>query len=342
MNTENEIRNFTNRAFVEMVRTELASAGRPDVTIQRSWIDEDTRGHRFLLHVPVGTDLSVPLKAMDGFFHTQTDEDRKSHAVEFAKALINLRSAEAMLVKYAKSVHKATNAAVAAARADGLDVLLDRVGFKPIYAYHLNYHSWKEAALHVLAEVTIQHTSFYLRPHTSTMWIEEAEDVPEQLADILDEQRERQERIEELDALGCDLIVDGITLDLLAAHDLDASQILERAWKEQCVNLTVQHQGRDVSFSLVTSGGYITASIQLADAFWNGEHLWLSGPEADKDHKHLVGKSLGTLVPHPVFSSRPILDVFYRHADHFVFDLSDKFMFDADTGRIWREERLAA
>lgn len=70
--------------------------------------------------------------------------------------------------------------------------------------------------------------------------------------------------------------------------------------------------------------------------------MWLAGKDQDEDHRELIGKSLGELVPHPVFASRPIADVFKRHIDHFVFDLSDKHMFDADTGRIWREERLTA
>ena len=333
---------FTNREFVAMVRDELAAVGRTDVAVERSWIDEDEPGYPFLLHVPVGTDLSVPLKAMDGFFHTRTEEDRKWYAVEFAKALINLRSAEAMLVKYARDVRKAANAAVAAARADGLDVLVDRVGFKPTYAYHLTHKAWKDAAFHVLANVTFRHTSFYLRPETSDVYVEEPEHVAEEMKSILEDQRERQDRMAELDAQGCDLLVDGITLDLLAAHGLDAAEILTKVWKKQHVGLDFERDGQSMHFSLITSGGYCTASIQLPEACWNGEHMWLCGEQHDKDHKHLVGKSLGDLVPHPVFMNRPIIDVFHRHADHIVFDLSDKFMFDADTGRIWREERLAA
>lgn len=232
----NEVKStFSNREFIAMTRAELALMGRQDVAIERSWIDEEEPGYPFLLHVPVGMELTVPLKAMDGFFHTRTDEDRKWYAVEFAKALVNLKSAEAMLLKYARDVRRAANAAVAAARADGLDILLDRVSFKPTYAYHLTDKAWKDAALHVLAAVTIRHTSFYLRPTTSNLWVEEAADVVKELASILDEQRARQARLAEMDALGADLIVDQITLDLLAAHGLDAGEVLERVWKKQCV-----------------------------------------------------------------------------------------------------------
>lgn len=174
------------------------------------------------------------------------------------------------------------------------------------------------------------------------MWVEEPTQVAEELSDILDEQRERQARIAELDAQSADLIVDAITLDLLEAHGLDAIEVLTRVWKEQCVNLTVDYRGTDVSLSIISSAGETSASIQLPEAFWNGKHLWFGGDEREKDHRHLIGKSLGGLVPHPAFNSRPIVDVFHRHADHVVFDLSDKVMFDADTGRLWREERLAA
>lgn len=342
MNTEKETRAFTNRDFVAMVRAELAAAGRPDVAIERSWIDEDEPGYPFLLHVPVGTELSIPLKAMQGFFETRTDEDRKWYAVEFAKALINLRSAETMLVKYARDVRKAANAAVAAARAEGLDVLLDRVGFKPTYAYHLTQKDWKDAAFHVLANVTFRNTSFYLRPETTEIYVEEPADVAKEMLSMLEEQRERQVRMAELDAQGCDLLVDGITLDLLKAYGLDAAETLEKVWKAQHVGLDVVLDGQAAHLSLITSGGYANASIQLPQAIWNGEHMWFRGEEHGKDHKHLIGKSLGDLVPHPVFTSRPVVDVFHRHSDHIVFDLSDKHMFDADTGRIWRKERLAA
>lgn len=333
---------FTNREFVAAVRSELASAGRPDIGFERSWIDEDTRGDRLLVHVPLGTELSVPLKVMNSFFEMKSQEDLKWHATEFAKALVNLKLGEAMLLKYARDVRRSANAAVASARAEGLDILLEKVAFKPTYAYHLTHKAWKDAAHHVLAAVTVRHTSFFLRPTTSNVWIEEPADVATELAGILDDQRERQARMAELDSRRCDLIVDRITLDLLAAHGLDATEALERVWKEQCLNLTVQHEGRDVSLSLITSDGYATASLQLPEAIWNGEHLWFRDEKHEGDHKHLIGKSLGDLVTHPALTARPIVDVFRRHKVHVVFDVSDKLMFDADTGRIWQEQRLAA
>lgn len=333
---------FTNRQFVAAVRAELAAMGLQDIAFERSWFDEDEPGERLLVHVPVGSELTIPLKVMERFFEMQTAEELRRNATEFAKALRNLRLAEPMLLKYARAVRRAASAVVADARSDGLDILLERVDFKPTYAFHLTWDDWKDAAHHVLAAVTVRHTSFYLRPHTSTVWVEEPEQVAEELSHILTDQRERQDRAAELNAQSADLIVDAITLDLLSAHRLDPTEVLTRVWKEQCVNLTVDYLGQDVSLSIISSDGEATASIQLPEAFWNGEHLWFLGEEHERDHRHLIGKSLGGLVPHPVFTSRPVVNIFVRHVDHVAFDLSDKVMFDADTGRLWREERLAA
>lgn len=333
-------RDFTNREFVRMVRAELAAGGH-DVTIERNWIDEDTPGEPFLLMVPVGTQFVVPVKAMDGFFLARTDEDRSWHAREFAKALVNLKSAEETLEKYARDVRRAANAAIAAARAGGLDILLENVGFKPTYAYHLTNASWKEAAYHVLGAVTVRHTSFYLRPTTSELWVEEPADINSELESILKDQSERQQRIAEMEAQGADLIVDPITLDLLAAHGIDAEDALRQVWKNQHVGFKVNHLGHDTTLSLLSSEGRVTASIALYDAIWNGEHLWLTRDRAS-DYGDFVGKSLGNLVPHPVFKSRRVVAADKRQIYHFMFDLSEKVFFDGDTGRIWREERLAA
>lgn len=333
---------FTNRQFVALVREELAAIGRPDIAIERSWIDEDTEGCPFLLRVPVGTELNLPLKPMEGFFHTRTAEDRVWHAREFATALANLKTAEKTLEKYIRDIRRAANAAVAKVRADGLDISLDDVGLKETYAHHLTDRSWKEAALHVLACVSIRHTSFFLRTTTSSFTVEEPGHVEDELAPFVEEQREFQDLIAEMEAKGADLEVDAITLDLLTVHGLDAAKVLEQVWKTQCLNLKVQHLGRETSLSVISSRGRVTASIALNGAYWNGEYLWFQDQESTKSHVDLVGKSLGDLVSHPTFASRPIVRVENRHIDHIVFDLSEKMLFDADTGRIWRDGRGAA
>ncbi|SEL80488.1 hypothetical protein SAMN05216382_2685 [Sphingomonas palmae] len=334
--------NFSNREIISMIRNRLDEAGHADVTVSRLWIDEDTVGYPFLLHVPVGAELTVPLRPREDIAYANDAEAIGRHAGHFAAALINLKRAEKMLGKYARDVRRAAVSEIAAARAEGLDILLERVGFKPTYAYHLTHSSWKEAALHILGEVTVRHTSFYLRPETSVLWVEEPADVARELEDLKEEQRGRQDEVVELEARGFDLEVDAITLDLLNAHGLDAAAVLREVWKEQCVNLRVEDRGRETHLSLVSFSGKVTASFELENAYWNGEHLWFTGDEQAKDYKHLVGQPLGESVRHPVFASRRVVDVVHRHADHIVLDLSEKVLFDADTGRLFREEVLAA
>ena len=326
---------FTNRQFVEAIRAELDDAGHQDIPISRQWIEEGVPGYGYLVHVPVSPELTIPLKVMQGFFDAKDLDDLRSHAREFATALANLTRAEKMLVKYARDVRAAAVAEITAARAVGLDMLLEDVGFKPTYAWHLTGKDWKSAALHILASVKVRHTAFFLRPTVSELYVGEPADVAKELADVCKDQRERQDRIAEFDALGADLIVDRITLDLLTTHGLNVEEVLTAVWNRQCVNLTVEHLGRETSLSLISSNGHVTASISLEDAIWNGEHLWFVGDEQMTDHTSLIGKSVGELVRHPVFSSRPIVNIFHRHADHVVYDLSDKMLFDADSGQLW-------
>lgn len=341
MNRINDDRAFSNREFISLIRAKLDKQGHNDVAVSRLWIDEDTDGYPFLLHVPVGPELTVPLRPRTyvGYIRSEDVEENAGH---FATALINLKQAEKMLEKYARAIRRAASSEIAAARAEGLDLLLDRVGFKPTYAYHLTQSSWKEAAYHILGEVTVRHTSFYLQPETSNLWVEEPADVAKELAGLKEEQRERQDRISELEARGFDLEVDAITLDLLAAHGQDASAVLHEVWKRQFVSLRVLDQGRETTLSLVTSNGKVTASFELDNAYWNGEYLWFLGEEQTKDHRHLIGRPLGDTVKHPVFAARRVADVINRRVDHILFDLSEKTLFDADTGTFTRDESLAA
>ena len=331
-----------NRRFIALVRAELDAIGHADIPVSRQWVDEDTPGYEFLLNVPLGAELVVPLEPLSDFMNADSDEAIKSHVGYFVKALVNLRLAEKELEKYVGDVRRAAVKEIAAARAEGLDLLLVGVGFKPTCADHLSGSSWKDAALYLLAEITIRNTSFYLRPETTEIWVEEPGDVVREMVDLRNEQRERQKRLAELEARSADLEVDQITLDLLAAHKLDVGEVLRDVWKRQCVSLKVEHLGRETYLSLVSGHGKVTASIVLEDAIWNGEHLCLLGDEDLKDHKVLIGKSLGALVRHPVFGSRPIVDIIRRHIDYIVFDLSDKILFDAEAGQIRREARLAA
>lgn len=345
MTMDNTSENITDREFTALVRARLVALGHADVSIDRQWVSHDTDEHPFLLNVPVGPEHVVPLKPQNGSL-ARDGANLDMHVEYFAKALVNLRKAEGRLLKYAQDVQREARTQVAAARALGLDLQLEGVGFKPTYAAHLSGRDWKDAAQHVLAEVTVRNTSFFLQPETTLLLVEEPEDVAAEMRDLMADQRERQARLAEMERLGADLEVDGITLDLLAAHGVDAVEVLRQVWRAQCVKLEVQHLGRMANLSLVSFDGRTTATLILDNAVWNGEHLWFTHDESKADHRNLLGKTLAGLVDHPAIASRTVVMV-YPRPEHggpemISLDLSDKLLFDADTGRIWSQERLAA
>ena len=337
----------TNRRFIELVRAKLDADGHCDIPISRQWIDEDTPGEPFLLNVPVGSGLTVPLKPRHDLFDVREESQFLNQADHFAVALVTLQRAERMLVKYAADVRREAAKSIAKARAEGLDVLLADVGFKPTYAWHLTGNSWKESAYHILADVTVRHTSFYLQPTTSQVYVEEPEHVTKELADIFAEQRERQELLAELDAVGADAIIDAVTLNLLRTHAVDVEEVLRQVCKKQHVAIPVQLDGYETRLCLISSHGKIESSMMFDGAFWNGEHVWLTG-ENIEDGLDLIGKTLAGKVKHPVIASRTVVHIDHRPAefnrqDLYNLDMSPTFLFDADTGRIWQQEvRLAA
>lgn len=331
---------ISDRTFIGLIRSALDKAGAAEVRVGRQWIDKETPGYPLLLHVPVAAWLRVPLQPRDSFFEAETVEDLTDHAEEFARALINLQQSEPMLRQYAEEVREAAAAQVADARQSGLDILLEGVGFRPTYAFHLTNKDFRQAASHVLASVQVRRTSFHLRPELSQFVVEEVADVASEMVTVREEQRLRQSRITELDALGGDLVVDTLTLELLSLHGLEPSEVLSDVWRNQCVNMTVQHRGRAVPLSLVSSDGIVTATIMLEDAGWNGQFLWFRDPAAASGNCGLAGGSLSGLVQHPVFASRSVVEVLPGRVDRVVLDTSEKAIFDGDARTIKRIETL--
>ena len=216
----------SHRRFVKLVRAKLDSEGHQDVEIRRQWIDESDSVFQFLLNVPVGAELIVPLRVVGPLYGASGTEAVTQHVADFAGALVTLRKAERMLTKYVRDVRRAAVTAIAAARGEGLDILLANVTLKPTYACLLTGHSWEEAAYSILAVVHVRHTSSKFEQEVSEFWVEEPEDVAEELEEMLTIERERQAQIAELDATGTELVVDGITLDLLTTHIADFRELL--------------------------------------------------------------------------------------------------------------------
>lgn len=337
----NEI--MTNREFVALVRAKLDAAGHRDVAIERHWISQNTLGHAFVLNVPVGAELVIPLVPTSGLY-SEPSEDADRHINDFAEALVNLRAAEKTLTKYVCDVRQKASQEIAAAQATGLDVSLEGVALKPTYAHHLVHPSWKEAASHILAVVQVRAISFYLQPESAQLFVKDPEDVVDKLQTLFEDQNGRQRRLADLDAVGADLEVDAFTVDLLEAHGVAVDAILREVWTEQCVNLLVQHEGRDARLTLLSGNGRVNATFATGSICWNGEFLWIADADSPEDRTGLVGKTLAGLTRHPVLSSRPVKAVSPGHGgpDLIHFDLSDKLLFDAETGRIWRSEDLLA
>lgn len=342
MNKSEKRTSFSLRQFVAMVRSALDAADHPEIAFRRQWIDDAPQKYPFLVHVPVGPTLSIPLRPLDNIFDHGSNEALERNSEEFALALINLKQAEKLIEKYVRGVRTAATAEIANAQAEGIDILLDSVGLTATYARQLTFTDWREAVQRVPATIKIRSTSFFLQPEVAEIIIRNPADVADEFTTIRKDQWKRLQKLAELEQLGADLVVDTLTLDLLAAHSIDAVEALRDVCRSQCINLKVQHLGRETLLSLISSGGKVTASMALEDAHWNGEFLWLRDEALVDRNSDLAGKSLGDLVRHPVFSSRPIVSHEHRHTAHFTFDLSEKVHFDAETGRIWREERLAA
>lgn len=334
------------RDFIDRIRAGLGEAGHPEIAVSRLWVDEDTPGEPFLLHVPVGPELRIPLRPRREFSQPDRAALYEGEISDFVRALINLTRAERSLRRYAKGVHRTVVSAIDAARADGLDVQVAGISFATVYAGHLSYPDWRDAAQHVLAEVMVRHTSFCLQPETSSFVIEEPECIADELRSIFEEQRERQDRLAELEHRGADVEVDAITLDILRACGLDPVQALRDVCKRQSLTFQPTAESGAKWLSLSSIDGNVTVALKIADqAAWNGEYLWFLDETRSHNLEHLAGKTLGDLLKHPVFTSRPIAHVEGRGdagRDLIYFDLADRLLFDAESGRLWRTEQPLA
>lgn len=330
--------------FVERVRRQLDADGQHDIPISRQWIDQETPGYRFHLHVPIGAELLLSLKPLENLYRFSDPSVMERHVKDFASALLTLRKVERKLIKYSRDMRRAAADVITDARAQGLDLLLVDVGFKPTYASHLTYASLQDSLSHILAVVKVRQTSGCLRPELTEIVIEEPEDVIHELEEVIEEQRARQGRLAQLDAIGADLVVDAITLDLLRAHVPDVEEVLREAWRNEGVSVPVVLEGHDTWLRLMTINGTVESSLDLKDVFWSEGHVHLLGVNAENG-LDLVGKTLVGKVKHPVLSSYKVVHIDRSFtgsggSDGYQLDQSKSFLFNADTGRIWPNAEL--
>jgi len=326
------------RKLFALVRAGLDSAGRQDIPFEQSWVNDEREGYLFTIDMPVGPDLVLPLVPLERMVEVVDHEQIERFATSLVRSAINMKRAEKMIGRYVNAVARAARREIEAARASGLDVLLERVGLKPTYSWHLAHSDWKEAAAHALAQVNIRNTSFYLRPEITSVIIEEPDDVAYELSQVFEDQRERQSQLQRLQELGADLEVDSVTVDLLRVHGFSITETLREVHRSQCVNLPESDGDPAGRLSITSSSGSANASLVLKDAIWNGSVLWFVD-EVDRDWlRARVGGTLGERINHPVLASLEVAEIERLDTEHrpmIRFKAADQLLFDAETGRLW-------
>ena len=107
------------------------------------------------------------------------------------------------------------------------------------------------------------------------------------------------------------------------------------------------HNGYDTGPSLATKDGRVTSNMDLGNALWDADHIILLRENYEADLEW-VGKTLADKVSHSSFLERAVVRIeraskAERGQDEFYLDMSQKFMFDTETGNIVQlTDRLAA
>ena len=201
------------REFLAAIREELDAAAAPDIRFHESWLRKNVLGEEFLIEVPLGPEMVVPLRVGNHPDLLLDDQAWRNEARSFAKAIINLANGKSELLSHAERIRAATRDVVLAAMDAGLNVRLAGIRFKPTRASHLE--DPRSACDHVLMEVDIETTSPSLGRQTTSILVEEEENIEDLLDDEFDHQRSRQTRLDELARLEADLELDDISLELL-------------------------------------------------------------------------------------------------------------------------------
>ena len=329
---------LSSRQFIDQVRQRLTTKGHPDILLSRLWIEKELTDEPLALNVPVGPEHTVTLRSVKVDFWN--DPALLEHTIgHYADALINLRHAEQSILDYVEDVRRQALKAIAEARSEGLDLRLEGVGLRPVQAIHLSQDGWEDAASYIVAVIKVRHLSSALQYEVSELPADNPEVLREMLSDVKARHAENQSRLHEMDQSGYDLEIDALTYDLLKVHFDDVAALLNAVQKEDCINLDIDHDGRKCPMSISSFKGRVSVNLQLEDIFWNGEHLWY--PKASLFEVQ-QGSVLGDRIAHPVFASRPILRIESGLHDLVSFDLSERLLFDAESGSLWSSAQLAA
>lgn len=175
-------------SLIKRVNRKLDKMGRPDLHIARDNFgfqdldDGESELQYIYLRFSVEAGLDVDITAITD----SRSEDcwLADFARDLAGALPKLDQARKFLIRYQRSVRAAAKRAAKQMNTEAVRLDVVSVGFKPVYAFHLNYEGWRDAASHVLAQVNVRKTKIVVEDDYAI--VEEPEDVADELQNLID------------------------------------------------------------------------------------------------------------------------------------------------------------
>jgi hypothetical protein len=336
----NTVEDIDVRSLARRVTHLLQSSGNADVRFERRWMASGD-GDLISVQAPIGPELSISLRPRSQDSRMLTLEEIDCFAEDIAVALVTLKKAQKVVRRYAAQMRQAALATLDELNSQGLDMQLTRVGFMPLRARDLSLPDWRDSASRIVCCLDIRHAADWQGFETTTLTIDEPDEVDDEIRSLGIDVDSNQARCAALDAAGIDLVLDSISLDILASHDIDPVSALRALVNSN--KAVMKHETNDPAIELYLdrSGEYVTIKILTAKAFWDGKMLVFETADASlSDLK--PGCSLGALFPHPAFQARPIELSADIGKPIVTFALDRRVRFNAFEGKIWTEEAAAA
>ncbi|OYY66582.1 hypothetical protein [Sphingomonas sp. 28-62-11] len=327
--------------MIAAVRAALDASGRSDINLERGWLTvtegEDDYVEAVVL-VPIGRNLSLPLKSLHRNEAPAVVFQR--FAEDLLKALPNVERARWSLRRYAADTRRAAEAAIADARAEGLDVSLERIELRPTYAWHMTDRSWKEAADHVLARVLVNGLNRDLNPDVIGFDVGQPGDVADELAGALNQQKEIQDKRDALGRQGASVAVDVVTLSILFEYDLGFETISEVV---RVGHKTVEVAMRDGStghLHIVSSEGKVICNFHSrAEGAWRWcmDRLEIAADPAWGVDETLVGRDVAELSGDKLFEGLTVASTRRGVGGVIALEIdAPTRLFNAETGQFLR------
>ena len=330
------------RKFVDDIRQNLDELENADIMLRPSWLIERGSGDPFSREVPVGPALVVSLRPR----HIQGKEAASElwfrEANTFASALVTLKAGENTLVSYADEMRHAAIDEVRKAQADGLDIRLAGIGFKPAYAHTLDRTDREDALNYIIAEVKLEVTSYDLKREIVSLTLDEPEDVASAIQEHANVQRERQGREDELHECGADLEISDIGIDILRLAGRRPEEILADLYRRGAEDIVLEG---GIRIGVMQDTGLVEVSLETEEIYWNGKVLQLRKKREIDNAEDLPARPLSEQITDRVFAGRPVSHMTNHGGGDTAYYFDEtRFYFDASAMRIWtkNEDRRKA